>query len=190
MLVPPDLVCVPLQARIGVLRRLCGLAPLAACVKPDISVTNMEFLQLELERLAVEKVWLQHSGRLGGGGRGRLWNVCAHSSQQCVLMASNMEPDMQNTHIGLQKQCNSFDPPPMTTLLSGGVEISCCGCVFAAKLAYLLMALCLSLHAHAQERREDLLRSLVDGLAGVCSDIGEDAKAAAAEVHPNLPLMW
>ncbi|WIA37030.1 hypothetical protein OEZ86_014014 [Tetradesmus obliquus] len=84
-----------LQARIGVLRRLCGLAPLAACVKPDISVTNMEFLQLELERLAVEK-----------------------------------------------------------------------------------------------ERREDLLRSLVDGLAGVCSDIGEDAKAAAAEVHPNLPLMW
>jgi hypothetical protein len=51
-----------MQVRIGVLRRLCGLAPLAACVKPDISSSNMEFLKLEQERLAVEKV---------GGAAGR-----------------------------------------------------------------------------------------------------------------------
>jgi hypothetical protein len=41
-----------------------------------------------------------------------------------------------------------------------------------------------------QERREDLLRRLLDELAEVCGDIGEDHKAAAAEVHPNLSLIW
>eukprot|EP00878_Enallax_costatus_P027660 GHUV01029802.1.p1 GENE.GHUV01029802.1~~GHUV01029802.1.p1 ORF type:complete len:632 (+),score=237.56 GHUV01029802.1:325-2220(+) len=41
-----------------------------------------------------------------------------------------------------------------------------------------------------KERREDLLRRLLAELHSVCDDIGEDVKAAAAEVHPNLVYMW
>lgn len=43
---------------------------------------------------------------------------------------------------------------------------------------------------HVQERREDLLRRLLGGLAEVCGDIGEDHKAAAAEVHASLSYIW
>lgn len=41
-----------------------------------------------------------------------------------------------------------------------------------------------------QERREDLLHCLLDDLHAVCDALGEDVKAAAAEVHPNLVYMW
>jgi hypothetical protein len=41
-----------------------------------------------------------------------------------------------------------------------------------------------------QERREDLVRQLLDDLHSVCSDIGEDVKAAAAEAHPSLVYIW
>lgn len=41
-----------------------------------------------------------------------------------------------------------------------------------------------------QERREDLLRRLLEDLRVVCEEIGEDVKVAAAEVHPNLVYMW
>jgi len=41
-----------------------------------------------------------------------------------------------------------------------------------------------------QERREDLVRQLLDDLHSVCSDIGEDVNAAAAEAHPSLVYIW
>lgn len=44
--------------------------------------------------------------------------------------------------------------------------------------------------AHMQERREDLLRKLLDDLSGLCHDLGEDIKAAVTEVHPNLVYLW
>lgn len=45
------------QGRIKVLRQLCGMPALPPPIeKPDISRSNMEFLKLELERLATEKV--------------------------------------------------------------------------------------------------------------------------------------
>lgn len=45
-----------LQARIKLLRQLCGMPTLPPPIeKPDISRSNMEFLKLELERLAAEK---------------------------------------------------------------------------------------------------------------------------------------
>lgn len=47
-----------------------------------------------------------------------------------------------------------------------------------------------ALPCHLQERREDLLRRLLAELHSVCDDIGEDVKAAAVEVHPNLVYMW
>ncbi|KAF6264709.1 microtubule associated protein-domain-containing protein [Scenedesmus sp. NREL 46B-D3] len=102
-----------LQARIGVLRRLCGLAPLPGCIKPDITSSNIQFLRLEQERLAVEK-------------------------------APSLDPGMHHTWLLKQQQ----------------------------------------------ERREDLLRRLLGGLAEVCGDIGEDHKAAAAEVHASLSYIW
>jgi hypothetical protein len=42
----------------------------------------------------------------------------------------------------------------------------------------------------SQERREDLIRKLLDDLGAVCADLGEDVKAAVAEVHPNLVYVW
>eukprot|EP00775_Hariotina_reticulata_P001328 gene1328-1672_t len=84
-----------LQARIRQLRHVCGLAPVAAPDAPDISTANMRFLELERERLVMER-----------------------------------------------------------------------------------------------ERREDLVRQLLDDLHSVCSDIGEDVKAAAAEAHPSLVYIW
>lgn len=51
-----------MQARILVLRKLCGLGPMPACEKPDISRANMEFLKLEFERLTAEKVCEIHDG--------------------------------------------------------------------------------------------------------------------------------
>lgn len=47
----------PKQARIKLLRACVGLAPEPPCIeRPDITASNMEFLKLELERLATEKV--------------------------------------------------------------------------------------------------------------------------------------
>lgn len=41
-----------------------------------------------------------------------------------------------------------------------------------------------------QERREDLLRRLLDELSALCGDLGEDVKAAVAEVHEDLVYLW
>jgi hypothetical protein len=45
-----------LQARIKLLRQLCGLQEQPLTEKPDISTSNMGFLKEELEKLATEKV--------------------------------------------------------------------------------------------------------------------------------------
>jgi hypothetical protein len=58
---------------------------------------------------------------------------------------------------------------------------------FAPSHGPLCLLLCLSCF---QERREDLIRKLLDDLGGLCHDLGEDVKAAVTEVHPNLVYMW
>jgi hypothetical protein len=65
-----------------------------------------------------------------------------------------------------------------------GQGVNIVGICCVTILATVVSAACM------QERREDLLRRLLDELVEVCGDIGEDAKAAAAEVHPNLSLIW
>jgi hypothetical protein len=119
------------QARVRLLRQLCGLPPQPPCTgAPDISASNMEFLKLELERLAQEKVCV-------------CLLVCAWA---CVART-----------------------------------------VCACPSANLLL---LKLTRASQERREDLLRQLVEQLSGVCAEIGEDVRLAVAEVHEHLASLW
>lgn len=64
------------------LRQLCGMPALPPPIeKPDISSSNMEFLRLELERLATEKV----GGRVLAAGHswGPAWAVMLPASSSC-----------------------------------------------------------------------------------------------------------
>lgn len=41
-----------------------------------------------------------------------------------------------------------------------------------------------------QSRREERMESMLDTLKAVCAELGEDDKAAAAEVHESLVYLW
>jgi hypothetical protein len=61
--------CIAHQARIRQLRHVCGMAP-AAPDAPDISMANMRFLELERERLMMERVSEPWGPGQGGSNRG------------------------------------------------------------------------------------------------------------------------
>jgi len=42
----------------------------------------------------------------------------------------------------------------------------------------------------SQERREERLGLMMTTLRSLCTEVGEDAEASLAEVHPTLACMW
>lgn len=86
------------------LRRLCGLAPLPGCIKPDITSSNIQFLRLEQERLAVEKVRPLTGRRVLAADEAKHC-VCTHmSAVETCTQAPSLDPGMHHTWLLKQQQ--------------------------------------------------------------------------------------
>lgn len=159
------LVVIMSQARIKLLRQLCGMPTLPPPIeKPDISRSNMEFLKLELERLAAEKVW--------AGTRQR--HACvAHT----LCSSCPAQPFVCGKTCPGWLLCRAAVAVPLRRRLAGVASDFICCCVVPCCVP-------------AQEQREDLIRRQLDDLGALCADLGEEVKAAVMEVHPNLVYMW